>query len=456
MEPWANPNPVGTQISPRAAHPILKWAHSGLVRKVPPMHRTVALLLAAGLALAGCSRSDGGGSTNTTSEPAPGATASSAPAPSTTVAPTTSLPTAVTVTTAIEGADGAMAAAIAAVYTAALNPEQDAEGVPAGLLSQFKERAPQPGPVTIAGSVTTGRILDTDIAVFTSGHDVVLLAGAPGVDSGSATGWEVAGAKLASLDEPAWYGNAPRLVLVLGSDARPGQKVTGFRADSVHVVASVPATGEGSVVGIPRDSWVEASYGRQAKLTNTMASRGPEVVLETVRLLTGLELEGYLVTGFQGFEGLIDAFGGFSITVPYGMADPKSNAYFNAGVQQFDGADALAFSRNRTDTPRGDFGRQLNHGLVMLAMLPEVQERGVAQLPQLLEILTRFVITDLDASDLLAIAASSFELDPEKVSNVVAPGRAGSTSGGASVVFLGDEAFELFDDVADGVVDGTY
>ena len=67
-----------------------------------------------------------------------------------------------------------------------------------------------------------------------------------------------------------------------------------------------------------------------------------------------------------------------------------------------------------------------------------------------------FVITDLSAADLLAVTASGFELSPETVTNVVAPGRVGVTSGGASVVFLRDEAFALFDDVADGRVDGEY
>ncbi|MDH3499055.1 MAG: LCP family protein [Acidimicrobiia bacterium] len=420
------------------------------------MQRTSALILALSLVLAVCGRDDSSGDARTTSAVTPAPSTSSSTT-STAAASTTTEPALADVRTDIEGADEVMATTIAQVYAQALNPGQDAViELPTGLIRQYRDNTTQPGPVTISGSVHTGRILDTDIAVFTNVDDVVLLAGEPGAQAGAADAWQVVGAKLAGLGEAAWYGDGPRLVLVLGSDARPGQRVTGFRADSVHIVGSVPATGQGSIVGIPRDSWVDASYGGRSKLTNTMASRGPEVVLETVQALTGLELEGYLVTGFAGFEDLIDGFGGFTIDVPYGMSDSKSNAYFRTGVQEFDGADALAFSRNRTDTPRGDFGRSFNHGVVMLAVMPEVQSMGIDELPRLLELLTAFVLTDLSASDLLAISAAAYELDPEQVTNIVAPGRVGSTSGGASVVFLQEAAFELFADISDGVVDGDY
>ena len=114
---------------------------------------------------------------------------------------------------------------------------------------------------------------------------------------------------------------------MIGSDARPGGKVEGHRADSVHIVSTIPATGTASIVGIPRDSWVAVTYegygevNGMDKLTHTMASKGPEVVVETVTNLSGVELDGYLLTGFAGFEDLIDAFGGVTVDVPYRMND---------------------------------------------------------------------------------------------------------------------------------------
>lgn len=420
------------------------------------MRRNVTFLAAISLIAASC----GGGS----SEPSTTTTTivTTTEAPTTTTAPSTTTPTSTVptfaqelavVTTNIAGSPAdSLDAAIGSVYEAALNPGQAVYAtIPQGLLDQFSPRTPQTGPHFIDGIVHYGRILETDIVVAMIGEgDVVLLTGQFEEEQ-----WEIVGAKLTSLGEPAWYGETPIQVLVIGSDARPGQKVSGFRADSIHVVSSLPATGESSIVGIPRDTWVEVEYesGESVdgmdKLTHTMASRGPEVTTTAVETLTGVEIDGYLLTGFLGFEGLIDEFGGFFIDVPYRMLDRKSFSDFQPGYQHLDGTEALAFSRNRVNAPGGDFGRSFNHGSVMKAVLGEMQDRGgVEQVPVLLMLLLEYVETDMDAAQLLTMAVASFEVDPADVPNIVVPGDTTWRSG-RSVVVLSDDAYEIFADIAD-------
>lgn len=408
------------------------------------MRRSVAGALIFAVLIAACGSGDENVVDSTTTVATSRATTTTRPTTTTEAEPVA------LVTADLEGADEDLAAAVADLYQQALNPGQRAtHRLPAGLRSQLASRTPDPGEHAVSGTVSVATVLDTEVAVVSAGDDVVLAV------SDRADQWRVVGAKLTSLGEPAWYGDSPRFLLVIGSDARPGQRVNGFRADSIHIISTVPADGTGAIVGIPRDTWVEASYGGNAKLTNTMASRGPQVVLETVQNLTGIELEGYVITGFAGFTQLVDAFGGFTVDVPYGMADDKSGAYFRSGEQHLDGTEALAFARNRTDTPRGDFGRQLNHGLLMLSALTATQERGIEQLPELLAVLTGITETSLSPADLLTLAASAYELDPQATTNIVAPGFVG-TAGAASVVRLSDEAFELFEDALDGTVDGEY
>ena len=56
-------------------------------------------------------------------------------------------------------------------------------------------------------------------------------------------------------------------VLVAGSDARPGEDLLHTRADSLHLLCVNPATGQGTLLGFPRDSWVEIpGHGRVADL----------------------------------------------------------------------------------------------------------------------------------------------------------------------------------------------
>jgi LCP family protein required for cell wall assembly len=364
----------------------------------------------------------------------------------TTTRPTTTTPE-LSVTVRLEGSSGGLDEAVAALYSYAADPSVEPDVVlPSGLTAQLADLEPHTGEIAVSGTVATGEILDTRVAVVTSGEDVVLAV------SESDDEWRIVGARLAIFGTPAWYGDGPRLALVIGSDARPGQNPLGYRADSIHLVGVAPASGDGAIVGIPRDAWVEASYGGNNKFTNVMASRGPEVVLETARNLTDLPLEGYVVTGFLGFEQLVDAFGGFEFDVPFAMAEPQSKAYFDAGLQLFSGADALAFARNRT-LAGGDFTRSYHHGLLMIAALQKVQDLGIEGLPGLLELLVEFTWTDLTAEQLLTLGAAAYELDPGTLTNLVVDGQVG-TAGKASVVFLTDEAFSTFEDLGDGVLEG--
>ncbi len=394
-------------------------------------YRPLALLLAAGFSMAACS-----GSAVDTTVPA---TTIPTTTPTTTTAPTTS--TTALPTVSIEGASPGLAGTVRTLYTWLADRNQPMPpGLPAGLAEALTGAPVSSGDVT--GTASTGTVLGSEVAVVLAGEDVVL-AVADQPDQ-----WRVVGAALTGT--PAWFGEAPRMALIIGSDARPGQDPLGYRADSLHIVTTVPDRGLGAIVGIPRDSWVETSYGGRNKITNVLASRGPAVVLETTRNVSGLPLEGYVVTGFSGFVGLVDAFGGFDFTVPFAMAEPKSQAYFQAGLQMFAGSDALAFARNRTISG-GDFTRSYHQGLLMVAALRKVRDLGIGELPHLLEILTEFTWTDLSAEDLLTLGASSYLLDPDGLPNIVLDGRVG-TAGSASVVFLTETATATFQDLADGLL----
>ena len=398
-------------------------------------NRPPAILLVVALALAGCS-------------PAAEPTTTAAPTTTTTTVATTSTSTLPETTVSVDLVDApaGLDVAVLDLYAYAAEPATGTvPDLPAGLVAHLSDLGQTIGEINVSGTVTTGRVAESDVAVVVADEDIILA-----VNEANA-GWRVVGAGLSRFEKAPWYGEGPRLALVIGSDARPGQNPLGYRADSLHVVGIASDTGLGSIVGIPRDSWVEASYGGNNKFTNVMASRGPEVVLETARNLTGLPIEGYLVTGFLGFEGLVDAFGGFEFDVPFAMAEPKSKAYFSAGLQLFGGADALAFARNRT-LSGGDFTRSYHQGLLMVGAMRKVQGLGIAELPRLLELLDEYVWTDLSAEQLLTLGALSYGLDPDTLPNVVVDGKVG-TAGSASVVYLTDAAFATFADLADGVLE---
>lgn len=298
-------------------------------------------------------------------------------------------------------------------------------------------------PAIIASGVVRELESGHSVAVVHVGDDVVFMVE-------DDLPWRIAGASLAA--QPPWLGESPRLLLVLGSDARKGQNQRRWRADSIHIVGVDPARREGSIVGFPRDSWVEGPAGKD-KFTHIMAGRGPKVMLDATEKLTALDLDGYVVTGFAGFEGLIRDLGGLEIDLPNAIRSGIDGWQdYPSGRQKLGPTPLLRLARIRKTLNGGDFARSANHGLIMQAGIAAVQKLGVDQLPWLLDVLLEHAWTDLSTEDLLTMGATAYYLTPEEMVNMVLPGSVGS-AGRSSVVFLADEATDVYLDLADGVID---
>jgi LCP family protein required for cell wall assembly len=405
---------------------------------VPALVRRLAATLIA-LALVGAACSDDDAAPTTTVAPTTAAPTTTSLATTTTAATTTTdgrVPVAVNVADAPDG----LQEVVAEFYDWIANQDDPRPKIPNGLAQSVSGVVVDEG--TTIRATAHWALLKEDgrsAAVVVADDDVILAA-----DQGS--GWKVYGAHLARWDLEPWFGEPVRHMLAIGTDARPGQDQEVFRADSIHIMSSnLPERG-GSIIGFPRDSYVPGSRGND-KFTHINTYDGPEGMVDTAETVTGLEIEGYVVTGFLGFIRLVNDFGGVEVDVPFAMADHKSNAYFSAGPRLMWGDTALAFNRNRSING-GDFTRSFHHGLFMQHTLMEVLQRDITVLPDLLAVIYAHAWTNLQVNELLTLGATAFYLDSDSVENVVLRGSVGS-AGGASVVFLSDSNAEIYDDVAD-------
>ncbi len=190
--------------------------------------------------------------------------------------------------------------------------------------------------------------------------------------------------------------------------------------------------------------------GRNGKITDVLANHGPEGVFDTVVAVSGAPIDGWLLTGFLGFEILYRNFGPFEIDLPARIPAGSGFPGFPAGPQVVDPSeDLLLLARIRKTLPNGDFDRSFNHGVIMQGALREVRRRGIDELPEMIRILEDVTFTSFSAGELLNLGATALLLDPDKVDNVVVPGSVGSTSGGASIVRIGSGADAVFADQAD-------
>jgi LCP family protein required for cell wall assembly len=255
---------------------------------------------------------------------------------------------------------------------------------------------------------------------------------------------------------PALDGSEPVFILVLGSDARPGETITGQRADSIHIVALNPAKGHATILGIPRDSWVTIPGYGEEKINAAMVEGGPELVVKTVESITGLTMNYWALTWFDGFIAMINDIGGLAMDVPFPLHDSYAHADLEPGRQTLTGRDALAFARARHALPLGDFGRSENQGRLMVAALMQFQKefhQDPASIFTWVGAGMRNARTNIALDQLMTLAFTGANLNARHVTNIVAPGGI-AMEGTESVVTLDTAVLEAIakDMEPDGIV----
>ena len=170
-------------------------------------------------------------------------------------------------------------------------------------------------------------------------------------------------------------------ILLLGSDSRisagdPSQWEAGAqRTDAIMIVQVSGDRQEVSVVSIPRDTWVEVPGYGQAKINAAYSYGGPSLTIQTVEQLTGVHIDHFVIADFESFEALTDEIGGVVINLktPQTLADTQ----FPAGAQRLNGAQALAYTRERKSLPGGDFDRINRQQSWMRAIVSQVLHGGI-------------------------------------------------------------------------------
>jgi LCP family protein required for cell wall assembly len=368
-------------------------------------------------------------------EEAVNSTTSSSRATTTSAGPTTTTAPPFT----IENAPPELTAVVAAFYAYATGASTEAPPMPEPVLAAI---TPAPVATPQAGVASVGVFKGQGVATVELNGDLFLV-----VDDG--TGWRIVGGNWPNVAVPAYYGQSPRLVAVVGSDARPWEDIVTARADSIHFVG-LDGAGQGGIIGVPRDSWVPIAGGGRGKINGSLADHGPEGMMQTFRDLSGLPLEGYVLTGFLGFQEMLgNVLGGIDLVVPFPIHDSASGADFEPGTQYVNGPEGLAFSRARKSLPNGDFSRSSNQGLLLIDSAKNLRGKGYGAIPTLLDLSEEWMLTDLSPEQLLTFAALVIGSNLDTMPNMVTPGSS-AMAGSASVVHLADSASELFADLGDG------
>ena len=165
--------------------------------------------------------------------------------------------------------------------------------------------------------------------------------------------------------------NSHFVVYLSGSDTR-SKKLKTSRSDVNILVVVNPVTKQILMINTPRDYWVPnpVGNGKRDKLTHC-GLYGPECSMEALGDLYSLEIERYAQINFKGFEKLIDAVGGVTVTADHAFTT-DGGYKIRKGENHLNGEEALAFARERHHVNGGDNGRGKNQMKVIAAIIDKI------------------------------------------------------------------------------------
>ena len=398
--------------SGRSPHTLERVTESSL-----PRRSVLFGLLAAPLTVAACSGD----------KPKPAASSNAAPSSTT----TTTAPAAPRATGAGLPAD--LLAVMTSLYLGGTVPVTTAT-----VGAALGKRKTRTAAVKVSGS--TGTWQGSPIATVVQGKDLTLLV--------KDKTWKVAGGWWPSL--AVFRPPFPTMrILAIGSDARNPQPVTKCRGDALHIIGVDAKKGVGGIVGIPRDSWVPLSTGGNSKVNAALVFGGVAGQVATIERASGVQIDGYVITGFKGFRAMVRALGGIVFVASRSLQSVDGFRIVKPGTNTLDAKHALALARERKHLPNGDFGRSANQGALIKAGIVMARKAGPGALAGLLSKMGPHLSTDLSVGEVLNLSASLYVNTGAGVPNTVVPGSIG-TREGQSVVLLGSGARSIFTDMRNG------
>ncbi|MFI6963629.1 LCP family protein [Streptomyces sp. NPDC050255] len=201
--------------------------------------------------------------------------------------------------------------------------------------------------------------------------------------------------------------NAPLNILVIGTDKRTGEGNEGYgdagsvgHADTNILFHVSKDRTNATAVSIPRDLMTnipdckakqedgseKTIPGTQNVRFNTSLGqdgRDPGCTMDTVKELTGLKVDHFMMVDFNAVKTLSTAVGGVKICLAHAVKDEKSHLDLPAGPNTVQGEDALAFVRTRHAYANGsDLDRIKGQQQFLGSMIREMKSNDTLTSPK--------------------------------------------------------------------------
>jgi LCP family protein required for cell wall assembly len=236
------------------------------------------------------------------------------------------------------------------------------------------------------------------------------------------------------------------LLMGRGGEGHDGADLT----DTMILVSIDPIAKQAALVSIPRDLYVTIpgrgtmkinaafSTGKMAvlnkapKITNEVKQQadnaGFDLADQTVSSVLGVPVHYHAMVDFSGFKQAVDTVGGIDLNAPEAVRemmyiDGKNYLLdVKPGQQHMDGFKALAYSRSRHTSARGDFDRSERQRLMIVALKEKIFSLGTfsnpSKISQLLGTFGSHVQTDFSVQDLSRLYTISKDINGSNVTSI--------------------------------------
>jgi LCP family protein required for cell wall assembly len=236
------------------------------------------------------------------------------------------------------------------------------------------------------------------------------------------------------------------LVLGRGGEGHEGADLT----DTIILVSIDPIAKEAALLSIPRDLYVAVPGSGSMKINSVFYTgkaqalnqsnavnadtikraeeSGANLLDKTVEQTLGVPVHYHAIIDFQGFKQAVDTVGGIDFNVPSSVREQMridGRNYLldvSPGQQHMDGFEALAYSRSRHTSARGDFDRSERQRLIVLALKEKTLSLGTfsnpAKISSLLDTFGDHVHTNFSLQDLSRLYDISKDIGSSKISSI--------------------------------------
>ena len=209
------------------------------------------------------------------------------------------------------------------------------------------------------------------------------------------------------------------------------------RTDTLMLVSMNMENKSVSLLSIPRDTRIMYNGGWD-KITHLYSyDKSGQLTINTVKEITGADINYVAIINFNGFSKAIDELGGVDIVVPDmgngGMyyKDPAQglDIALPAGPQHLNGEQAQGFVRFRSGYANADLGRvETQRYFIQELVKQKLNAKNITKVPAVINALEGDLRTNYGCDDIIAQMTKMIGMDSQNINSYTLPGRSGMAS----------------------------